>query len=312
MRALWAQPVSRQLQRTEPSERSKVGEKLVRRDQEYRPPNLYLAVYLVDSPPFDRGASSAGRQLWEAISVGEWPYDIGDDPSFFAARDGGPVTWGVCRPDVRGSIRVGDVVAFVAADRRRHPDEIDYKFCAALTVERLISYADIFGPHDAGFQEYLNLVARPSGTGWEHFEPALPPQKWHADWQWRITEHHGHSKHLVEKAGRSHEPEKPLNVEGHAVRLAQNYVVFVNGESTRMVLAEPVTIAHWRRGDKFETWDQNERSLAIQGLTLGILNAGRVAPRMLRTGSSRNVHRHIRRALERPLARWFDELRNTI
>ncbi|MGA2451872.1 MAG: hypothetical protein ABTD50_24750, partial [Polyangiaceae bacterium] len=49
-----------------------------------------------------------------------WPVDNGDDPSFeYAAAATGPVTWGVCRPDARNAVSVGDVVVFFAADSLR-------------------------------------------------------------------------------------------------------------------------------------------------------------------------------------------------
>jgi hypothetical protein len=43
----------------------------------------------------------------------DWPYDIGDDPSFYAMRkSGGQLSWGICRQDVRNSLCPGDIVAF--------------------------------------------------------------------------------------------------------------------------------------------------------------------------------------------------------
>jgi hypothetical protein len=52
--------------------------------------------------------------LEKAIIDGEWPYDNGDDPSFYVARRGGLLTWGVCRQDVRNSIEPGSIVVFFA------------------------------------------------------------------------------------------------------------------------------------------------------------------------------------------------------
>src|SRR4051794_1528407 len=53
-----------------------------------------------------------------AASTGGWPFDVGDDPSFRAARHapGSDVTWGVCRTDLRNALRPGDVVVFIAAE----------------------------------------------------------------------------------------------------------------------------------------------------------------------------------------------------
>jgi hypothetical protein len=44
-----------------------------------------------------------------AVSRQDWPYDGGDDPSFYAMRKfGGQLSWGVCRQDVRNSLRPND------------------------------------------------------------------------------------------------------------------------------------------------------------------------------------------------------------
>lgn len=61
-------------------------------------PRLYVAVYLSKPPPsekFEAGVIPDARPLWSAIRHREWPYDLGDDPSFFMSRERGlPVSWG--------------------------------------------------------------------------------------------------------------------------------------------------------------------------------------------------------------------------
>jgi hypothetical protein len=58
-----------------------------------------------------------------------FPFDVGDDPSFFSAQHlDGPVTWGVCRADVRHAISPGDwAVFFAARPRAEDSDTIEYR-----------------------------------------------------------------------------------------------------------------------------------------------------------------------------------------
>ena len=74
--------------------------------------DIYLVPY--QSQPRERfeGCSSHFVVVTRAIAASEWPYDNGDDPSFFAVRKhGGLLSWGVCREDLRTAIRPGSIVA---------------------------------------------------------------------------------------------------------------------------------------------------------------------------------------------------------
>src|SRR4051812_4357772 len=74
-----------------------------------------------------------------------WPFDFGDDPSFDASRRlSGPLTWGVCRPDVRNALRVGDGVVYFAADRLPSRTPSRYQFVGFATVEQRVSQTDIW------------------------------------------------------------------------------------------------------------------------------------------------------------------------
>jgi hypothetical protein len=59
-----------------------------------------------------------GRFLGSYLDANSY-FDWGDDPSFFSAiaafGDARLASWGVCRPDVREDLRIGDVVAFFVA-----------------------------------------------------------------------------------------------------------------------------------------------------------------------------------------------------
>ena len=56
-------------------------------------------------------------------------YDWGDDPAFFASEQcGGNVTWGVCRHDVRGKLKEGDVVVFFCAQEHENEKQKKWEY----------------------------------------------------------------------------------------------------------------------------------------------------------------------------------------
>src|SRR5688572_19073691 len=69
-----------------------------------RMPRLYVLACINGSPsgPPDNG-SELGHAYYAAISDAKsWPYDIGDDPSFFASQyTGSPITWGMSASTLR-------------------------------------------------------------------------------------------------------------------------------------------------------------------------------------------------------------------
>src|SRR5579872_7330550 len=80
-------------------------------------PKLWVAVYHSrepEEPPHSATVTAAAFHT--GARSGTFPYDAGDDPAFFSARfHDGPVTWGVCRHDVRSAIEPGDWVVFFSA-----------------------------------------------------------------------------------------------------------------------------------------------------------------------------------------------------
>jgi hypothetical protein len=58
---------------------------------------IYLVCFHSEEPKSLDGSERQYRKVETAIFYDEWPYDNGDDPSFYVARQGGPLTWGVCR-----------------------------------------------------------------------------------------------------------------------------------------------------------------------------------------------------------------------
>jgi hypothetical protein len=253
---------------------------------------LYICVYLarrvdhVPTTPVDQAF----------VQAQSWPYDVGDDPSFFAAAHlGGPLAWGVCRPDVRNAVRSGDWVAFIAAQDADAGARI-YRFAALLQVERKVPQNALFtDPHLAPYQQYLNLLIRPSGTGWEHHEPALPTKHWHQDWLWRLSDRTS-SKKEVAAATAAFRPGTLL-----PVAPAANYVLF--SQSIGVVAKEPPVIADHQRGAMHEVWRKDQTSQSLGQHLLGGLKRG------LRTGNRQQPHRHIRRPLGASAEEW---MRNVI
>src|SRR5205823_9310754 len=121
-----------------------------------------------------------------------------------------------------------DWIAFFSAERDGQEMAVTrYSFVAALCVERKIAHTAIFdAPEHCRYREYLNLLIRPKGSGWEHFEPGLHPSDWHGDWLWRISERRGLRKKDMVAAGERHAPGTALSVRGRSVPVAESYVVF--------------------------------------------------------------------------------------
>lgn len=263
-------------------------------------PTLYVAVYLVPidrRPPPQRGATAAA--FYELARASDFPYDVGDDPSFFASSyNHGPVTWGICRPDVRCDIKVGDWVAFFSAEHSQESlATTRYRFVGAHCVQGKLAHTSLFA---AGlpFGDYLNLLVRPLGAGWEHYEPGLRTSQWHKDWLWRIIcGHRRFKKKVVEDAGRSHIPGGPLMLDGRLLPVADNYVIFSDNQSVRA--SNPPVIATHQRGEDTEVWLGDRRSRRIKEIIIG--DGGR----NLRI-ANRLAHRHIRRDLDDPS--WWQTL----
>jgi hypothetical protein len=253
-------------------------------------PSLYVAVYLADPPPA-RISGMAAAFYSEDLQSG-FPYDSGDDPAFFSARHfGGPITWGVCRPDVRCSIRKGDGIVFFA--REKDPKDIKtcyYRFVAALRVDEKMKHTAL-STHPL-FHKYLNLVIRPCGSGWDHYEPVAN----HPDWLWKVTcVSLARSQCLPKKtgrgqrweaAGKTHRPGSPLTIDGRVVPVGTNYVIF--SRSSAILADDPPRVARYLKGDLHEAWETDAISQKIRNLVL------RDGCRYLRTSNLQQAHRHIR------------------
>ncbi len=122
--------------------------------------HIYLAVF----HSWHRGSRAGCAGSGNGFDMSGWPYDAGDDPAFYCARNmGANLTWGVCRPKVRNQIRPGDVVVFFSV--RGSPENkapFRYRFCAVATVERKVKHTRIWTRDELEpFRSYRNLLIRP-------------------------------------------------------------------------------------------------------------------------------------------------------
>lgn len=269
-------------------------------------PRLFVAVYLVpgERHPLQNGGPVA-HAFYSACRDTGFPYDVGDDPSLFSAPyHGGPVTWGVCRPDVRGQIESSDCVAFFAAERTG--PNTTYRFTAALQVDKSVSPLSIWSLEGAPYSAYLNLLVRPRGDGWEHYEPALDEAVWHSNWLWRVCDRRGHRKAAIVAASRLHCPGNPLPArtsDDAEIAIADNYVVF--SKKHGFILRNPIGIAKHDPKKPRETWGDDSVSAAIRRHVFGALDRG------LRTANLYQPHRHTVRSIADSKT-WMAHLRQIV
>jgi hypothetical protein len=276
--------------------------------------DLYAAAYLAPlptqrhSPP---APSEMTRAFYKEAGESTFPYDIGDDPAFYSASyHHGPITWGVCRADVRQAIAVGDWIVFFSSELDGQNGTVTrYRFVAALCVENKLRHTSLFQPHvSQSYSSYLNLLIRPSGTGWEHFEPALNPFKrtfeggWHGDWSWRICEPQRRLKEEFVAAGKRHVAGASLTIGEDPLQVAENYIVF--STTSAVLVSDPPLVATHRQGDDGERWETGARSDHIRRLVFADSSRG------LRTRNVQQPHRHFRRRLDDP--NWPDILREAV
>jgi len=106
------------------------GESIIVPDRKHV--DIYIACFHSQPGQDIKRASGQFEVVEKAILAGEWPYDNGDDPSFYQARRGNPLTWGVCRQNVRNAIQPQDIVVFISFTKAA--GAIRYRLCAVATV----------------------------------------------------------------------------------------------------------------------------------------------------------------------------------
>ena len=197
----------------------------------------------------------------KAIAAGEWPYDNGDDPSFFAARrDHGLLTWGVCRRDVRARIRVGSICVFVAFEKDRAL--IRYRMSAIATVAEKLDRRSVF--QDSRFQgkTYINLLISPDGDGWKYDENDRHKQHRHKDWLWRISDHRAMKKDIfTRKYAQIYNAERFSSSD---VVVAKDYILFSQDSEKTYISSHPPLVAAAQNGEH-EHWISSELMMLTVG-----------------------------------------------
>ncbi len=217
------------------------------------------------------GCAKSFAPLHAALRKREWPYDYGDDPSFFCRHTlNQTLTWGVCRADVRNQVNPGDVVVFFSFTKIEKHD-VEYRLSAIATVERKIRQSDIFmNPSYKKYSNYLNLLVRPTdgdGKAWDHYEPGSPEQDWHTDWLNRIVPHKLFSKGELGVQAAKNSVSLDSYIDGKQFRFGYNYVVFSDDPRQTLVLEHPPTVAH-AKPPKAEVWSDDKLSREVFGRTI--------------------------------------------
>jgi hypothetical protein len=273
--------------------------------------NVYLACYHSARPLTLKGTSGQFRVVEEAIEQDEWPYDNGDDPSFYVARRGGRLTWGVCRQDLRNAIRIGSVVVFFSFTPLETGETL-YRLCAVTTVSQRVDHRAIHcDPDLRPFQQsYINSLIRPDATGWRYDEDDRRRDQRHRDWLWRIAHHCGigqasFNRRFAQIYGKERFDEADLN-EGNLL-LTDNYIVFSSDASQSFISPKPPEVAVASPGEH-ETWThQTFRAMTVAKAATA-LKSGRDFLRVANS-SGRNVHRQIRCTLPTAEAElWREQL----
>jgi hypothetical protein len=252
-------------------------------------PSIYFQSYHSQPRLHLRGATGQFEIVERAIADGEWPYDNGDDPSFYVARKGGPLTWGVCRQDVRNSIGRGDIAVFFSFTSKDH--KVRYRLCAVATVLKRLDHRAVF--LDSRFRRYrdlyLNTLIKPIADGWKHDETDREPKARHSTWLWRMAVH---SRKKSSFRSKHKEMDKTEQFRDGGVKLAGNYILFSSAANETYIVPKPPKVAIARKGEH-EKWINKELKKLTVLRALSVSKNGRDYLRAVNS-RGRNLHRQIR------------------
>lgn len=274
---------------------------------------IYLAAFHVRGEGHKLPCAKVAVRAFGSTGTSKWPYDIGDDPSFFCSeKGGGPLTWGICRPDVRNALSPGDIVVFFSVRKIKEIKETEYRFCAVATVCETVPMTDLWlRPALRVFSRYHNLLIEPRSPAfrcWKHSEPILKGKQGHEDWLWRICEH----PKGVKKRSFKGRDEFCIDdrIKGHRIIVAPNYIVFSTRRDETYVLPSPPIVARHYKGKGTEVWEKDRISAKVFRLTLGESNRINMSGRFLRiAGGGGHPHRHVKWKVPPNEAReWRTEL----
>ncbi len=258
-----------------------------------------------------RGSTGRFLEVEQAIVANEWPYDNGDDPSFYAyKKDGAPLTWGVCRPTVRNAIRTGDIAVFFAFTETEDGNgkKVTYRLSAVAAVERKLDRRVVFRDPNFTPANYLNILIRPNEDGWRYAEPddKRPKSARHGDWLWRIARRQTTKEEFDQQFAQVY---KDGYFADGAFLIADNYIVFSSAESDTCLVKYPpeVAVAVIQPLGEREKWT----NLELRGLTVDVAEkfGGRNHLR-IENSSHRNVHPPV--AFEMPSTEEGDKWRKCL
>ena len=264
--------------------------------------DIYVACFHSQPGQDLRGSSGQFEVIEKAIQGGEWPYDNGDDPSFYQARRGNPLTWGVCRQNVRNAVQKDDIVVFIAFTKLS--GKIVYRLCAVATVGYKLDHRFVTEEPDLNGREYINVLIEPDPQKerWIHSEKDRRHGARHKDWLWRMADHTGIDQKTFNRelsvAYAQGWFSNATTICGKPLRMAGNYVVFAENFVAKL----PLEIAHASKGSR-ETWMNNKLKDAI------FRGAPKEIRTNIRTTNPSIAHPHIRWSVEPDRAReWKDAL----
>jgi hypothetical protein len=190
------------------------------------------------------------NQIGETTS---WRFDVTDDPSFYCQLKGkGPLTWGICRPDVRTKLQEGDIVVFICYDE----DNYSYYLSAIATVADKIRQTDIWTENKySHFKEYFNIIIKKTESGsWYHEEPLPNEKNLHSNWDIKILK-------------KIPKPEFTFsdNTISPAYEIEANYIIFSTSEDKTYILKNQLILAEYKKevDKKKEIWLNTKESLKI-------------------------------------------------
>lgn len=182
-----------------------------------------------------------------------WRFDVTDDPSFYCHLKGmGPLTWGICRPDVRTKLEKGDIVVFICYDE----DNNNYYLSAVTTVADKIRQTDIWTKNKyCHFKEHFNLIIKKTESGnWYHEEPLPNEKNLHSNWDIKILKKIPKSEFTFSN-----------NTISPAYEIEPNYIIFSTSEDKTYILKNQIILAEYKKDTdkKKEIWLDSNESIKI-------------------------------------------------
>jgi hypothetical protein len=272
---------------------------------------IYLVCFHSEKPKSLDGFCRQYLKVETAICRGEWPYDNGDDPSFYVARQGGRLTWGVCRQDLRNAIAKDSIVVFFSFTPLTKEETV-YRLCAIATVDDILDHRAVHRDQRLSqFRHlYINRLIAPENDGWRYDETDRPTSRRHQDWLWRMVYHRGITQEQFNKKYAEIYREcwfPDSAVINRELPLANNYIVFSNPPDRAFISPDPPVVAIAVKGQHEKWTDRKLQEMTVRKAA-SLAKSGRDYLRVANK-SGRNVHRQIRFDMPANDARrWRDEL----